>query len=178
MRVANRPLGFILAAALLAACVIIIAEVIGSAVGHSPLLVPWATWSRWASKTHWVDGVIRVWAAILILIGLILLVLELRPSRVTRLPLQDANDATDAAVTRRGLARMLRIEAAKVDGISTATVRVARLRARVTAVSGARGQAAASELTGPVTQALQARLDNLQMRHTPRLTVRIIPRSR
>ena len=178
MRVANRPLGFILAAALLAVCVVVIAEVIGSAVHHSPLLVPWATWARWAGKTHWADGVIRFWAAVLILLGLVLLVLELRPSRVTRLPLESDGQATDPAVTRRGLARMLRAEAARVDGVSTATVSVTRLRARVTAVSGARGQAAASELTDPVTQALRARLDNLGLRHAPRLTVRVIPRSR
>jgi hypothetical protein len=178
MRVANRPLAFILAAALLAVCVVVIAEVIGSAAGHSPLLVPWATWASWARKTQWDDGVVRVWAAILIVIGLILLALELRPPRVTRLPLEGAGHATQTAVTRRGLARMLRTEAAKVDGVSTATARVGRRSARVTAVSGARGQAAASALADPVSQALQARLDNLGLRHTPRLTVRVIPRSR
>ena len=178
MRVANRPLAFILAAGLLAVCVVVIAEVIGSAAGHSPLLVPWATWSRWAGKTHWDQFVVRVWAAVLIIIGLILLVLELRVPRVTRLPLQASGQATDASVTRRGLARMLRAEAVKVDGVSTATARVARHRARVTAVSGARGQAAASALAGPVTQALQGRLDNLGLRHPPRLTVRVIARSR
>ncbi len=46
----NRPLAFILAAALLAACVILIAEVIGFAVHHSPLLVHWSTWYRWARR--------------------------------------------------------------------------------------------------------------------------------
>ena len=178
MRVANRPLAFILAAALLAVCVVVIAEVIGSAAGHSPLLVPWATWSRWAGKTRWDQFVVRVWAAILIVIGLILLVLEFRVPRVTRVPLDGDSQATDTAVTRRGLARMLRTEAAKVDGISTASTRVGRRRARVTAVSGARGQAAASAMTDPVTQALQGRLDNLGLRHPPRLTVRVIPRSR
>ena len=172
MRVANRPLAFILAAALLAVCVVVIAEVIGSAAGHSPLLVPWATWSRWAGKTRWDQFVVRVWAAILIVVGLILV------PRVTRVPLDGDSQATDTAVTRRGLARMLRTEAAKVDGISTASTRVGRRRARVTAVSGARGQAAASAMTDPVTQALQGRLDNLGLRHPPRLTVRVIPRSR
>ena len=178
MRVANRPLAFILAAALLAVSVVVIAEVIGFAAGHSPLLVPWATWASWASKTSWDKFVVRVWAAILIIIGLILLVLELRPPRVTRVPLKADGQATEVAVTRRGLARMLRTEAVKVDGISTANTRVRRLSARVTAVSGARGQAAASDLTDPVTRALQGRLDNLGLRHPLRLTVRIIPRSR
>ena len=178
MRVANRPLAFILAAALLAVCVVVIAEVIGFAAHHSPLLVPWATWARWASKTRWDQFVVRLWAAVLILIGLILLVLELKPPRVTRVPVEAKGAATEVAVTRRGLARMLRTEAAKLDGISTATAAVGRRRARVTAVSGARGQSAATILTDPVTQALQGRLDNFGLRHPPRLTVRVIPRSR
>lgn len=175
MRVANRPLAFILAAALLACSVIIIVEVIGFAVDHSPLLVPWTTWYAWASETRWDAFVVRVWATVLIVIGLVLVGFEVKLRRVTRLPLAAADQATDASVTRRGLARMLRAEATGVEGIIGATVRVRRRRARVTATSGARGQAAASALTEPVTQALGARLDGLDMRHAPRLTVRVVP---
>ena len=178
MRVANRPLAFILAAALLACSVVIIAEVIGFAVHHSPLLVHWTTWQDWARSTRWDAFVVRVWATVLMVIGLVLVGLEVKPRRVTRLPLRAVGQATDATVTRRGLARMLRNEATGVDGITGATVRVRRRRARVTAASGARGRAAASALTEPVTQALGARLDGLNMRHAPRLTVRVVPRSR
>jgi hypothetical protein len=81
-------------------------------------------------------------------------------------------------VTRRGLARILKAEAAGVDGISGASVRVRRHRARVTAVSGAQGRVAAGALTEPVTQALDARLDSLDLRHAPRLSVRVVPRGR
>jgi hypothetical protein len=178
MRVANRPLAFILAAALLACSVVIIAEVIGFAVHHSPLLVHWTTWYSWGRSTRWDAFVVRVWATVLTVIGLVLLGLEVKPRRVARLPLGAVGQATEAAVTRRGLARMLRAEAIGVDGITGATVRVRRGRARVTAASGARGRAAAGALTEPVTQALGARLDGLGMRHAPRLTVRVVPRSR
>src|SRR5487761_532643 len=176
MRVANRPLAFILAAALLACSVVIVAEVIGFAVHHSPLLVHWTTWLGWARSTRWDAFVVRVWATVLIIIGLVLVGLEAKPRRATRLPLGAVGQATDATVTRRGLARMLRAEATGVDGITGATVRVRRGRA--TAASGARGRAAASALTEPVTQALGARLDGLDMRHAPRLTVRVVPRGR
>ena len=178
MRVANRPLAFILAAALLACSVVIIAEVIGFAVHHSPLLVHWTTWQDWARSTRWDAFVVRVWATVLMIVGLVLVVLEFKPRRVARLPLLAVGQATDATVTRRGLARMLRNEATGVDGITGATVRVRRRRARVTAASGARGRAAAGALTEPVTQALGARLDGLGLRHAPRLTVRVVPRSR
>ena len=175
MRVANRPLACVLAAALLACSVIIIVEVIGFAVGRSPVLVPWTTWYSWASETRWDASVVRVWAAVLIVIGLLLVGLEVKRRRATRLPLGAADPATDAAVTRRGLARMLRAEATRVDGITGATVRVSRGRARVKAASGARGHAAARALTEPVTQALGARLNDLNMRHAPKLTVRVVP---
>ena len=106
MRLVNRPLAFILAAALAVAAIIVIIEVIGFAVHHGPLLLHWTTWQRWASRTRWDALVFQVWSAVLIVIGVAVL-LEFKPRRVTRLPLR-SGPATDAAVTRRGLARMLR----------------------------------------------------------------------
>jgi hypothetical protein len=178
MRLVNRPLAFILAAGLIAASVVVIAEVIGFAAHNSPLLVHWTTWYHWALRTRWDSLVVRVWSGILIAVGALILILELKPRRVTRLPLRAANDATDPAVTRRGIAGMLRAAATGVDGISSATVKVRRRRARITAASVARGQPAAEALTGPVTQAVRSRLDNLGMRQPPRLKVHIVPRGR
>jgi uncharacterized protein DUF6286 len=178
MRLLNRPLAFILAAALIAASVVIIAEVIGFAAHRSPLLVHWTTWYHWAKNTRWDALVVRVWSAVLIAAGLLILILELKPRRVTRLPLRSGDEATDAAVTRRGLAGMLRAAATGVDGVSSATVKVRRRRASVTAASAARGRAAATALTGPVTQALRSRLDSLGLRRPPRLKVHVVPRSR
>jgi hypothetical protein len=178
MRLVNRPLALLLAAALLAASVVIIAEVIGFAVHHSPLLVHWTTWYHWAEKTRWDAIVIRVWSAILIVIGAVILALELKPPRATRLPVRSDDDATDAAVTRRGLAGVMRATAIGIDGISSATVKVRRRRASVIATSAARGRPAAEALTEPVRQALTGCLDNLDLRHPPRLRVHIVPRRR
>jgi hypothetical protein len=178
MRLLNRPLAFILAAALAVASIIVIIEVTAFHVNSGPLLLHWTTWYHWAGKTHWDQLVVQVWSAILIVAGALILALELKPPRVTRLPLRSGDDATDAAVTRRGLAGTLRAAAAGVDGISSAAVRVRRRRARVTAVSAARGRPAADALKEPVTQALRGRLDDLDLRHPPRLTVRVTARSR
>jgi hypothetical protein len=178
MRLVNRPLAVILAAALAVAAIIVIIEVIAFAVHHGPVVLHWTTWYRWAGKTRWDQLVIQVWSAILIVIGAVILAVELKPRRVTRLPLRSAHDATDAAVTRGGLAGTLRAAATGVDGISSAAVVVRRRRARVTATSAARGRPAAAALKEPVTQALNSRLDNLDLRHRPRLTVRVNSRSR
>jgi hypothetical protein len=177
MRLVNRPLAFIVAAALAVAGVLVIIEVIAFAVHHSPQVVHWTTWYGWANRTHWNQLVVRVWCAILIVIGAAILALELKPPRVTRLSLRSHNDATDAAMTRRGLAGALRAAATGVDGISAAAVTVRRRRARVTATTAARGRTAAEALRQPVTQTLQERLDAMGLRHPPSLSVRVTTRS-
>jgi len=178
MRVLNRPLAFILAVALAAAGVILIVEVIEFAVNSGPAIVPWTTWYHWANGTQWNAQVIRVWSAVLILIGVILLALELKPRRITRLRLHSGNQATDAALTRSGLAGTLRTAATGIDGISSADVTVRRRRAVVAAKSAARGRAAADPLTQPVTQAVRDRLDSLDLQRPPRLKVRVATRRR
>jgi hypothetical protein len=178
MRLVNRPLAVILAAALAVGAIIVIIEVIAFAVHHGPVVLHWTTWYRWAGKTRWDQLVIRVWSAVLIVIGAAILAVELKPRRVTRLPLRSENDATDAAVTRRGLAGTLRAAATGVDGISAAAVTVRRRRTRVSATAAARGRAATEALRQPVTQVLQDRLDGLDLCQPPRLKVRVYSRSR
>jgi hypothetical protein len=122
MRLLNRPLAFILAVALAAASIILIIEVIAFATHASPALVPWPAWYHWAEATRWDRLVVRVWSAILIAIGVLLLALELKPRRITRLSLHSGYDATDAALTRSGLAGTLRGAAISIDGITSAAV--------------------------------------------------------
>ncbi|HEY3956289.1 MAG TPA: DUF6286 domain-containing protein [Streptosporangiaceae bacterium] len=171
-------MAFLLAVALAAASIIVIIEVITFAAHASPVVVHWPTWYQWAKKTRWDALVVRVWSAILIAIGVLILALELKPRRVTRLPLRSSDQATDAAVTRRGLAGTLRAAATSIDGITSATVTVRRRRALVAAKSAARGRSAAGALKEPVTQAVRGRLDNLNLYRPPRLKVRVISRSR
>lgn len=178
MRLLNRPLAFILAAALTVAAIIVIIEVIGFAVHKSPIVLHWTTWYHWAKMTHWNQLVIQVWSAILMLIGLLVLAIELKPRRITRLVLRSDQAATDAAVTRAGLAGALRAAATGVDGVSAAAVTVRRRRARVVALAAARGKPATEALNEPVSQAVHQRLDQLDLRHPPHLTVRVNSRSR
>jgi hypothetical protein len=178
MRLLNRPLALVLAVALAGASIIVIIEVIAFAVDASPVAVPWHTWYHWAEKTRWDAQVIRVWSAILIVFGAFLLALELKPRRITRLTLRSGDDATDAALTRSGLARTLRAAATGIDGISAAAVTVRRRRVQVAATSAAKGRAASVALREPVTQALRGRLDDLDLGRTPRLKVRVHPRRR
>jgi Ni/Fe-hydrogenase subunit HybB-like protein len=178
MRLLNRPLAFILAAALAVAAIIVIIEVIGFEVHKSPVVLHWTTWYHWAKRTHWDQLVIEVWSAILMLIGLLILAVELKPRRVTRLRLRSDQDATDAALTRAGLTGTLRAAATSVDGVSAAAVTVRRRRARVIALAAARGKPATEALNDPVSQAVHDRLTQLDLRHPPHLKVRVNSRSR
>ena len=131
MRVLNRPLAFILAAALTVASIIVIIEVIAAAGHHGPVVLHWTTWYRWAQSTRWDSRVVQVWSAILIVAGVLILALELKPPRVTRLRLHAGHQDTDAALTRGGLAGTLRAAATSIDGITGAAVTVRRGRAVV-----------------------------------------------
>ena len=79
MRLLNRPLAFILAAALAAASIIVMIEVTAFHFNSGPLLLHWTTWYHWAGKTHWDQLVVQVWSAILIVAGALILALELKP---------------------------------------------------------------------------------------------------
>ena len=109
MRLLNRPLAFILAAALAVASIIVIIEVIAFHINSGPLVLHWTTWYHWAAKTHWNAA------------GGPSLVSHPDPHRRARSSCWSsspaaspacgcipADDATDAAVTRGGLAGTLR----------------------------------------------------------------------
>jgi hypothetical protein len=178
MRVLNRPLAFILAAALTVASIIVIIEVIAAAGHHGPVVLHWTTWYRWAESTRWDARVVKVWSAILIVVGALILALELKPPRITRLRLHAGHQATDAALTRSGLAGTLRAAATSIDGITGAAVTVRRGRAVVAARAAARGRSTADALKQPVTDAVRSRLDGLDMDHPPHLRVRVTSGSR
>jgi len=177
MRILNRPLAFLLAVFLLAAGILLVIEVIGYAVNSTHVVINWMTWQRWADRTHWNRAVIKTWSIVLIVLGGLLLAAELKRPKVRRLPLQSDDDATDAAITRKGLAGTLRAAATDVDGASNAAVTIARGKARVSVTSAVTNGERADALRQPVTSAVQDRLDGLKLSRPPRLAVRVSPRS-
>ena len=85
MRHANRVMAALLSLALIVAGVLLIIEVIADRVNHRPAIVDWHPAYAWAKRTTWNAGSIRVACAVLILLGLVLLIAELKPARVSRL---------------------------------------------------------------------------------------------
>jgi hypothetical protein len=178
MRIVNRALAFVLAVALLAASVILIIEVIAHTLNHAPVIVHWTTWQHWADRTAWNRAVIKDWSIVLIVTGALILLLELKPRRKRRLTFASHADATDAAITTKGLAGTVHAAAVEVDGIRRATVGATTRKVKVKATSAAHDKAAAYAVREPLTQAAQARIDGLALQHPPRLSVRVTARSR
>jgi Family of unknown function (DUF6286) len=171
MRIVNRPVAFLVAVAMLAAGVLLIVEVVGYAINSRHVLIDWMAWQRWAERTQWNQAVIKTWSIILIAVGLLLLIIELKPPKATRIPLQSDHAATDAAISRKGLARALEAAATDVDGVRTASITISRSKATVAATSVAHTSSGADTVTKPLTRAVRDRLDGLKLAMPPRLRV-------
>ena len=180
MRLANRVLAALLSLALIVVSVLLIAEVIADRTSHHPAVVHWRSAYNWAEHTTWNAGSIRVICGILILAGLILLIAELKPARVSRLAADSAEagaGAIDTAYTRRGLAAAIRSAVTAVDGVRSTSVKVKRRKVKVAATASAHDRTAARSLRDPITDAVRQRLSALKLRRTLSVSVRVAPRS-
>jgi Family of unknown function (DUF6286) len=179
MRHANRVLAALLSLALIVGGVLLIIEVIADRVSHRPAVVDWHPAYNWAKRTTWNTGSVRVTCVVLILLGLALLIAELKPARVSRLAADAQAGAAgiDTAYTRRGLAAAIRSAVTGVDGVRAASVKVKRRKITVAATAAAQDKAAARSLRDPISAAVRERLTALKLRRTPSVAVRVTPRS-
>ena len=176
MRLLNRPLAFLLAAALGFAAVMVVVEVIALAVGAKPMLFIWTTWSKNSHTTLWNSNTVLIVSIVLIVVGALLVLLELKPARSKRVKLNSENAATDAAMTRKGLAGAARGAAEKVDGISKAGAVTQGRKVTITARAAASDKSAADALQQPVTNAVTTNLNSLGLTRTPRVRVKVSPK--
>ncbi|MFD2766253.1 DUF6286 domain-containing protein [Micromonospora eburnea] len=173
MRITNRLLAFLLSLGLALGAVLVLIEIVAYAVGAKPIALNWPGLYRWASGTTWGSGIVRLIGVGLAVIGLLLLAAQLKPRRPDRLPLQPVDPATDAAITRRGLARTLRDAAVEVDGVHDAHVTVGRHLVRLRAEVPDGTAPSADSLHAAIASAAQHRLDALRLATAPALDVRI-----
>jgi hypothetical protein len=181
MRLANRVLAALLSLALIVAGVLLVIEVIADRVNHRTAVVNWRPAYDWAKHTTWNAGSVRVTCAVLILLGLALLIAELKPARVSRVaadPAQAGAAGIDTAYTRGGLAAAVRSAVTGVDGVRGASVKVKRRKVTIVATAAAHGTAPARSLSDPISEAARQRLSALKLRRAPSVSVRVTPRSR
>lgn len=141
MRVAIRILCILLAAALLAACVLGIVEIALAALERPHLLIDGTVWDRRLRTTTWSTDANQALAAVVVLGGLVALVLAWWPRRDPVIGVGARLDGVDhragvgagqvrapvaATVRRRDLETALARAARRVDSVTDATVHVDR----------------------------------------------------
>jgi len=181
MRHGNRVMAALLSLVLVVTGVLLIIEVIADRLSHRLSVVDWHPAYGWAKHTTWNAGSVRVTCVVLILLGLVLLIAELKPARVSRLaadPAQAGAADIDTAYTRRGLAAAVRSAVTGVDGVRGASVKVKRRRVAVAATVAGQNRAAARSLRDPISDAVGQRLRSLKLRREPSVSVRVMPRNR
>jgi hypothetical protein len=167
----RRVLPSVVTAALLTAAAIILAvEVIGALVSRPPGLLPVADLTRLGQNLRWDDILVLAAASLLATLGLLLLLLALRPGRLRAIPLRSNDANVVLGIARPDLRRYIARAAQNVDGIDRARVKVRRHRIRIRAVSPLHHTA---ELTDQVRSAVAQRLDTLAPLHRPHLRVTV-----
>ncbi|EID56425.1 alkaline shock response membrane anchor protein AmaP [Saccharomonospora xinjiangensis] len=177
MRLVNRLLATLLSVALIALGVLVIAEVIAAGFDRGPAVWDWRAAQRWAAETPWQDVIVRIVCIALFVVGLVLLVAESKRPRVRRFRVaREAEPGTrpvDTAYTRRGVAAAVRSAVARIDGVRSARVKVKRRAVKVSATTGSHSKATVHGLDVAATEAARDSLRRLQLRSTPRVSVKV-----
>lgn len=148
---------------LLAASALVAVCAIQLALGETPL-VSYDLVAGRLSRTPWVAAEVLVAGAVVAGAGLVLLLAAVVPGRARTAPLDE-----HTAVSRRGLRNAMRT-AAEVDGVESATVRVARSRVKASVRTH---RANTDGLADAVRQSVERRLAEIALLRTPRVVVRV-----
>lgn len=172
MRLTNRFLAVLVALALLVFGVLVVAEIVWVLAlgGSQELLLPYPALAEYLAELRWDSGAARAILIGLVLVGLLLIVAELRRSKPGLLTLASSGGPVTAGVDRRTLQKAAAAAATDVDGISSARARVSRRRISVSAVSGLRD---GSGLPDQVTEGMQSWVDGLNLASPPAVSVRV-----
>ncbi|WP_322756391.1 DUF6286 domain-containing protein [Frankia sp. Cas3] len=131
MRVTNRIVAALLAAAIAAAGVVAIVEMVNAAFGSGYAIVDWRAAAGAMARNSWSDTGPAVLGVMLGVVGVLLLVLGLRRGRLEWFTVQPSLAGTSTFAAGRGVGRALASAAEDVDGVSRAKVRLRRRTARV-----------------------------------------------
>jgi hypothetical protein len=125
VRIFNRLLAFVFALAIAAAAVITVIEVIAQrAFSRGPVVIDWRAMLRWGQRNTWQAFSVELACGAMAVIGLILLMLQLKRRRPNKVSLRAADANNSVALTRKGTAATVRSAVLDVEGISAATVKV------------------------------------------------------
>lgn len=169
MRTTDRILSLVIGLALFALSVLVVVEVIYAAVNNpKPLFLPYPQVAEFFRTHSWSAGWIVTGAVVLALLGLLLLVSEVRRRRPALLAMQSADPQVVAGISRRSIQRVLDAEIGAVPGVGKTSTRVGRRTVRVKAVRWA----GAPDNVGPEARERgEAALAGLRLQKPPSLSL-------
>ena len=85
--ITNRVLSALLALVLVVGGLLVAVEIVLAQLGRPALLIPWSAWASWLGGQTWDTSTVRLVLAGLVVVGLVLLILALRPGKPRRLAL-------------------------------------------------------------------------------------------
>ncbi|ONI78695.1 hypothetical protein ALI144C_28270 [Actinosynnema sp. ALI-1.44] len=161
------------AVVLLGVCVVVAVSAVQLLLDEPPLVSYDAVATR-IHQTQWTDLVPAIAGGAVALIGLLLVLSAVVPGRSRILGLAPDDSTTDAAISRTSLRTALR-DAAKVDGVTNAVVKVRRARVRTVVRTD---RTVTDGLADAVRAAVEQRLDHVGLARQHQLTVKVkAPRS-
>ncbi len=133
MRATNRIVATLLALVLLAVAVVTLVEIVLAALGKSPWVVAHPTIAEDLHQRTWQDGLVRVVAVAVAALGLLLLLVGIKRSAPSVLPLDSDVDGVTITVDRKSLERFVSSVAVAEPGVDSASARARRRRVGVRA---------------------------------------------
>lgn len=174
MRVLLRVLAPLLGLTVAAVGVLVVIEVVAAVVAvpaASGVVVPWADWQATLSVLTWRDQPVPIVAVVVGVVGLLLVLVGLLARR-SDVGLDAPGDDLTVTTSGRVLARLVgtRVRAAEDVAAAVVTASARRVSVEVEAWDDATG------LRAEVTDRVAALLDELPLRHRPRVVVSVAER--
>ncbi|MDP8930305.1 MAG: DUF6286 domain-containing protein [Actinomycetota bacterium] len=171
MSVLNRLLGLLVGLVLLGGGLLLVVETVLAFLQRPAWLVPRDQWALVLSGLTWEDRTLMATAALSVLGGVGLIMLQLWPGRPSALRMIEQRANRLADLDGRGLQELLRRSAVDDEDVLDAAVRVSRRTARV---SGRVPQDAQPRAVQSRTRKrVQARLDELRLERSLKVKVRM-----
>lgn len=167
----NRLLAALVSLTVLAGAVLLVGEVIRWALGMQEWVVPYQDWWRSLTDLSVGDDRFLLVAAIVAVLGLLLLLFELVPRRPTDLATASLAEGVTTVATRGGVRSAAVSAARSVSGVRSASASVRRRSVGVTVHTRVRD--VAPNLRQSVREAVEKSLTALELRSRPRVRVSV-----
>jgi hypothetical protein len=167
----NRLLAALVSLTVVVGAVLLVGEVIRWALGMQEWVVPYQEWWRALNDLSVGDDRFLVVAAIVAVLGLLLLLFEVVPRRPTDLATAPLADGVTTVATRGGVRSAAVSAARSVSGVRSASASVRRRSVGVTVHTRVRD--VAPNLRQSVREAVEESLTALELRSRPRVRVSV-----